>query len=216
VAAQKTACQLSNWAITPASGMPIAAPTPRVELIMAVPAIIRSAGSSSLRMLMPSGSTPNAAPCNIRATSSSAKDPLTAPTIEPAVISPSATARTSRLPTMSPSRPAIGAHTAPVSIVTVSSQDAASWESPRWREMSGSNGTTRVCISDTVTPQPHNTTMSRRERTVPAREPMFTPWSKQLFTPKGQSARPAPASASSGVSSRCGDRSATLTASSRS
>ena len=90
MAAQKTACQLISCAITPASGMPIAPPTPRVELIVAVPAIMRSGGSSSLRMLMPSGSTPNAAPCSIRATISEPNPQLTAPSSEPSVMSPSA------------------------------------------------------------------------------------------------------------------------------
>jgi hypothetical protein len=90
VAAQNTACQLSGCAITPASGMPTAAPTPSVELMVAVPAMTRSGGSSSLRMLMPSGSTPNAAPCSMRATSSEPNDQLTAPSSEPAVIRASA------------------------------------------------------------------------------------------------------------------------------
>ena len=68
----------------------------------------------------------------------------------------------------------MGAHTAPASIVMVSSQDAESCVSPMVREISGNSGTTRVCISDTVTPHPQSTIMSRPDRRARDREPVFT------------------------------------------
>ena len=84
--------------------------------------ITRSGGSSSRRMLMPSGTTATAAPWSARPAISTGSRELMAQSSEPTTIDPSASSSTRRLPYMSPARPSNGVNTAPVSRVTVTSQ----------------------------------------------------------------------------------------------
>ncbi|GAA1667905.1 hypothetical protein GCM10009745_07840 [Kribbella yunnanensis] len=59
---QNIVCQFQYSTTNVAAGIPNAAPTPSVELINAIAGITRRGGNSSLRMLIPSGTTAIAAP----------------------------------------------------------------------------------------------------------------------------------------------------------
>lgn len=63
---QNIVCHSEFSMTTAATGSPTAAPMPSVELIRATADSTRSGGSSSRRMLMPSGTTAMAAPWRAR------------------------------------------------------------------------------------------------------------------------------------------------------
>jgi len=159
---QNIVCQFAYCTTSVAAGIPNAAPTPRVELMIAIDGITRRGGSSSRRMLMPSGTTATAAPWNARPTISTVRFALIAQSNEPMTIEDSAISSTRRLPYMSPARPSSGVNTAPVSSVTVISQltsDAGLWVIPG---SSGRSGTTMVWLIETSTPQNASAARIRR------------------------------------------------------
>lgn len=145
-----------------ATGRPMAAPIPSVELISATADRTRSGGSSSRRMLMPSGTTAIAAPCRARPVISTPMCELTAQSTEPTTSTASEATSTRRLPYMSPTRPRTGVKTAPVRSVTVTSQLAAAGVAPVSSGMCGSSGTTIVCMTATTTPQNASTPTAKR------------------------------------------------------
>ncbi len=137
---------------------------PSVALISATPEPTWCSGNSSRMMLMPNGTTPTAAPCNTRPTSTAAKSSLTAPIALPTPMMAREISSIRRLPYMSPSRPATGAHTEPATSDAVTSQPALDGVVPRSLGNSGSSGTTRVCINDTAIPHDASTAMTIFER----------------------------------------------------
>lgn len=111
-------------------------------------------------MLIPSGTTPSAAPCSTRATMSVPVSGAAAPSAEPSVTSASATSSIRRLPNMSPRRPSTGAHTAPATRVAVTSQATVAADEPSSRGNCGSSGTTSVCIRETASPHDASTAIT--------------------------------------------------------
>jgi hypothetical protein len=105
-----------------AVGRPSAPPTPSDALISAVAPPSRSTGSSSRMMLIPSGTTPAARPCSVRATIMTASEWLSAPTADPATSIARLASSIRRLPNMSPSRPTTGVAMALASSVAVIAQ----------------------------------------------------------------------------------------------
>ncbi len=134
------------------SGNPIAPPTPRLALTNATAPPTRSAGNTSRNMLMATGITPVASPCNTRPTITGISASDTAHNTEPATSETRLPTSTLRLPYMSPSRPAIGVTTAAASKVAVITQEASDGSASRRRGSCGMIGTTSVCMSDTTTP----------------------------------------------------------------
>ncbi len=159
---QNMVCQSKFSTTRAATGRPMAAPIPSVELISATADRTRAGGSSSRRMLMPSGTTAIAAPCRARPVISTPMWELIAHRTEPTTSTPSEATSTRRLPYMSPTRPRTGVKTAPVRRVTVTSQLAAVGVAPVSSGMCGSSGTTIVCMTATTTPQKASTPTAKR------------------------------------------------------
>ena len=139
---------------------------PIVALISATAVPMRSGGSLSRRMLMPTAISDAPKPCRARPTIIAMNETSSAQITEPRTIAPSATSNIRRLPYMSAIRAMIGVPTAAVSSVAVTSQEESEAETPRSSGNSGSSGITRVnCRAETM-PHSDSTRMVTQAGTV--------------------------------------------------
>ncbi len=149
---QKSAGSPQCAEITPAIGIPNMPPIPNVALMRATAPLSFSGGRTSRMMLIPTGRSAVANPCNERPRISNQKLWLSAATMQPTIITARQTSIIARFPNMSASLPMRGVATAPVSNVEVTSHEAVADDTPDAVANSGSTGTTKVCCSATTTP----------------------------------------------------------------
>jgi len=90
--------QSAYWATAAEIGRPSAPPMPSEELISAIPEPSRCAGSRSRSALMPSGTTPEPAPCRPLPMIIMASESARAQTIEPAMSAAQQNSSMRRLP----------------------------------------------------------------------------------------------------------------------
>src|SRR5918997_610004 len=152
----------------PATITPRPPPTPSTLARRAMPWDTRPGRSSSRTMAYASGSTPPLTPWTTRPATSAAIDGMVHSSVPSATMTSTATS-TRRLPSMSPSRPAIGVATAELSRKAVTVQLAASGEAPSERWIAGSAGITSDCINEYVNAARAST--ARTPRSPAARGP---------------------------------------------
>ena len=144
--------QSANWTTAADSGSPIAPPTPRVALTVAIAEESCSRGTTSRSSAIPNGTMPDPSPCSARPTIMISTDGASAQTIPPR-ISGIATTRIIRfLPNRSPSRPAIGTATAAASSVTVTIHAVFAAELSKISGNRAINGVTIVCVREDAMP----------------------------------------------------------------
>ena len=132
---------------------------PIVALISATAVPMRSGGSLSRRMLMPTAMSAAPKPCSALPTIIVRKETSSAQITEPRIIAPSATSSIRRLPYMSAIRAMIGVPTAAVSRVAVTSQEESEAEMSSSSGNSGRSGITRVNCSAETMPHRDSTRM---------------------------------------------------------
>ena len=124
---------------------------PIVALINATAVPMRSGGSLSRRMLMPTAMSAAPKPWSALPTIIVRKETSSAQITEPRIIAPSETSSIRRLPYMSAIRAMIGVPTAAVSRVAVTSQEESEAEMSSRSGNSGRSGITKVnCSAETM------------------------------------------------------------------
>ncbi len=147
IPSQKIPCQETWSTIAPLATRPAAPPTPKLPDSSPSVGASRSCGSVSRAIANESGKIAPPSPCSTRATISTGSDGASAPSRPPqANIANTATSIRS-LPKRSPRRPRTGVETAVESRKAEISQATPPASLPRSRSISGSAGTTIICIT---------------------------------------------------------------------
>lgn len=128
---QNSTRQFVYWATAAAIGRPRPPPMPMEALTRAIEELSFSAGTTSRRRAMPSGSMPMPMPCRPRPMIMGMTEEDSAHTTDPTISGTEHAISIRRLPSRSPRRPETGTKTAATSRVTVMTQ--AAFDEVVWR-----------------------------------------------------------------------------------